>query len=46
MSIFQPICENSWVRKAMLSALLMAMGHSLIGALGLAFLSSKGTTSI
>jgi len=35
----------SWIQKIRMSALLMAMGHSVVAALALAFLSSPNRSS-
>lgn len=39
MSILRPITETDWMQKARMLALLMAMGHSAVAAVTMAFLS-------
>ena len=41
MQTLHHISETPWIQKVRMSALLMAMGHSVVAAVGFAFLSKS-----
>jgi hypothetical protein len=46
MKTIQPVGDSNLMQKVRLSALLVNMGHTVVGALILAFLSGSGNTSM